>query len=147
MRIRLTSEHDAETARRKNAVRDYIEARALEDRAHEARLKAEQRLIEVLDAEEIKSSSLEQDGVRYTVTAAAPRETVVYDEVGLKKALGAKKYAKISVQKLDKAKLEAAVHQGDIDAHIVAQNATVNRGARSVRLTRKVADESDTAAT
>jgi hypothetical protein len=144
MRLRLLPDDDTAAARRKNAVRDYVHARALEDRVHEARLKAEARLLEILDEEEIKSSAVEEDGVKYTVTAAAPRTTVSYDEAGLKKSLGAKKYAKISVQKLDKAKLEAAVQEGDIDAHVVAQHATITQGARSVRLTRKVADESDT---
>lgn len=99
----------------------------------------------MLDEEEIKSSSIEEDGVRHTVTVTAPRTTVTYDEGSLKKALGAKVYAKLTVSKLDKAKLEAAVQEGEIDSRIVAQHATVSSGARSVRLTRKVAEESDTA--
>ena len=88
---------------------------------------------------------MEDDGVKYTVTVAAPRTTVAYDEAALKKALGAKKYGKVTITKLDKAKLEAAVQEGEIDAHVVAQHATITHGARSVRLTRKVAEESDTA--
>lgn len=102
-------------------------------------------MVELLDEEEIKSSSIEEDGVRNTVTIAAPRTTVTYDEAGLKKALGAKTYIKITISKLDKAKLEAAVQDGEIDSRIVAQHATISTGARSVRLIRKVADESDTA--
>jgi hypothetical protein len=146
MRIKLsTPTEDTAAARRKNAVRDYVEARALADRALETVKKAEARLVEVLDEEEIKSSSVEEDGVKHTVTLAAPRTTVSYDEAGLKKTLGAKTYAKISVSKLDKAKLEAAVQEGEIDSRIVAQHATVSTGARSVRLTRKVAEESDSA--
>lgn len=101
--------------------------------------------MEILDEEEIKSSSLEKDGVKYTVTVAAPRTTVSYDEVGLKKALGAKAYAKLTISRLDKAKLEAAVQEGEVDSRVVAQHATVSTGTRSMRLTRKVADESDTA--
>jgi hypothetical protein len=101
--------------------------------------------MEILEEEEIKSSSIEEDGVKHTVTIAAPRTTVSYDEEGLKKALGAKAYQKITVNKLDKAKLETAVQNGDIDTRVVAQHASINVGARSVRLTRKVAEESDTA--
>jgi hypothetical protein len=107
--------------------------------------KAEARLVEVLDEEEVKSSTIEKDGVKHTVSVTAPRTTVSYDEIGLKKALGAKTYVKLTVSKLDKAKLEAAVQEGEIDSRIVAQHATVSTGARSVRLTRKVAEESDTA--
>jgi hypothetical protein len=144
MRLKISPE-DTAAARRKNAVADYVKARELEDRAHEARLKAEARLEEILAEEELKTSSIQKDGVKYTVTVAAPRTTVSYDEAGLKKALGAKTFAKLSVSKLDKAKLEAAVQEGEVDSRIVAQHATVSTGARSVRLTRKVAEESDTA--
>lgn len=103
-------------------------------------------MIEALDAEEMKSSTVKEFGVQYTVTVAAPRTSVSYDEAALKRALGAKKYNKVTITKLDKAKLEAAVQEGEIDAHVVAQHATITHGARSVRLTRKVADDSDAAA-
>ena len=146
MRIKFTAPtEDTAAARRKNAVRDYVEARALADRALEVVKKSEARLVEVLDEEEVKSSSIEVNGVKHTVTVAAPRTTVSYDEAGLKKALGAKNYAKLTIAKLDKAKLEAAVQEGEIDSRVVAQHATVSTGSRSVRLTRKVAEESDTA--
>lgn len=100
-------------------------------------------LMEVLDEEELKSGSVTEDGVTYTATVAQPRTTVSYDEDGLKKALGAKTYASITTSRLDKTKLEQAVTDGKVDVQVVAQHTAINHGARSVRLTRKVAEPSD----
>lgn len=104
--------------------------------------KAEARLLAILEEEELKSSSLTEDGVTYTVSATT-RTTTSYNEAGLRNALGAKTYAKLTTARLDKTKLEHAVEAGDIDVHVVAQHATVTPGARSLRLTRKVAQESE----
>lgn len=107
--------------------------------------KAEAELAEILEEEELKSSSFTENGVTHTATTTS-RTMVSYDEAGLRKALGARVYDRMTFSKLDKTKLEKAITEGEVDAHTVAQHATITTGARSMRLTRKVADESEAAA-
>jgi hypothetical protein len=80
-----------------------------------------------------------KDNVAYTTTVTS-RTTTTFDEDGLKKAMGAKAYAKVTTPKLDTKKLSAAVDAGEIDPGVIAQHAHMHAGARSIRLTRKVAD-------
>ena len=108
--------------------------------------KAEARLLAILEEDEMKSSTVTEEGVTYTVSATS-RTTTSYNEEGLKKALGAKQFSRLTTAKLDKTKLEKAVEQGDVDVHVVAQHVTISPGARSLRLTRKVAEDSEAPAT
>lgn len=107
--------------------------------------KAEAQLIAVLDEQELKSTSGEIDGVRYTTTSTS-RTTTTFDELGLKKALGARQFNKLTVSKLDRGKLEEAIQAEQIDPAVVAQYTKITPGAMSIRLTKKAAsDEADEA--
>jgi len=96
----------------------------------------------VLAEQELKSSSAEIAGVRY-VTTATSRTTTKVDEQGLKKALGARTFNKLTKPVLDKAKLETAINEGDVDAAIVSQYVEVKDGATSIRLTKATEEDSD----
>ena len=64
-------------------------------------------------------------------------EVLEIDEAGLKKALGAKLWAKVTKQVLDKKKLEACVTTGDISPVIVAANSVEKARRPYVRFTTK----------
>jgi hypothetical protein len=101
--------------------------------------KAEATLIAVLEAQELKSTSAEIGDVRYTSTVTSRTQTT-FDELGLKKALGARSFNKLTISKLDKTKLETAINEGTLDPAVVAQYTTITPGAASLRLTKKAAD-------
>ena len=61
-------------------------------------------------------------------------ETYKINEAGLKKAVGAKVYNKLTKAVLDKKKLEAAVDAGQIDPVIVAQNSELTKGKPYIRI-------------
>lgn len=107
--------------------------------------KAEAYLIAVLEEQELKSTSGEIGGVQYTTTSTS-RTTTVFDEGGLKKALGARQFNKLTVAKLDRTKLEEAVQADQVDPAVVAQYTKINTGGTTLRLTKKAAsDEADEA--
>lgn len=107
--------------------------------------KAEAELIAEMEAQEIKSTSTEICGIKYTTTATQ-RTSYSFDEAGLKKALGARVYNKFTIAKLDRTKLEEAVQAGAVDAGVVSQYATPTTSAQGIRLTKKAAsDEADEA--
>lgn len=136
----LRIKKDTPQGQRIIAVDDYLRAREAADRADEWVKKAEARLLAVLEEQGVKSTTLVKDNIKYTTTVTS-RTQIVYDEPGLKKALGYKAFEKLTTPKLDRAKLSAAIDEGRLDPSVVAQHSTVNPGARSVRLTRKVADD------
>lgn len=106
--------------------------------------KKEAELVAVLAEQQLKSGSMEMEGVRYTTTATA-RTTLTIDEPGLKKALTAKVFNKLTRSVLDRAKLEDAINQGEVDPAVVAQHTTTQTGATSIRLTKKEASAEEEA--
>lgn len=64
-----------------------------------------------------------------------------YDERGLAKALGAPVWNKITKKVLDKAKLEDAVSNGDIDVNVVAQYTTIQEQKPHLRFSVVAPDE------
>lgn len=107
--------------------------------------KAEAELLRVLEEQELKSTTAEIGGVKYTTTSTQ-RTSTTFNESGLKKALGARLYNKLTIAKLDKSKLTEAIQEGTVDSAVVAQHTEVVTGAVSIRLTKKAAsDEADEA--
>jgi hypothetical protein len=107
--------------------------------------KAEAELLRVLEEQELKSTTAEIGGVKYTTTSTQ-RTSTTFNESGLKKALGARLYNKLTIAKLDKSKLTEAIQEGTVDPAVVAQHTEVVPGAVSIRLTKKAAsDEADEA--
>lgn len=97
-------------------------------------------MVSYLAEHEQKSASGDYKGVRYTTTATS-RTTMNFDESGIKKALGARIYNKLTSAKLDRAKLQEAIESGTVDAGVVSQHTQTVQGATTLRLTKKAADE------
>lgn len=100
--------------------------------------RAQADFIAHLEAEGRKSS---QDGVHKAtmVTRSIPK----YDEKGLAKALGATLWNKITKKTLDKAKLEKAVDEGEIDINVVAQHTTVGEAKPHLRFSAVLPDDEE----
>jgi len=141
MRIRTYGPGEERT----RALGEYVRARQAADQANEQVKKAEAQLIAILEEQELKSTSGEIDGVKYTSTSTS-RTSTTFDEGGLKKALGARQFNKLTVAKLDRQKLEEAIQADQVDPAVVAQYTKITPGAMSIRLTKKAAsDEADEA--
>lgn len=70
-------------------------------------------------------------------------KTTVLDEDGLKKALGAPKFNKLTTAHLDKKKLEAAMDLGTVDPVIVGQYVTEKPSAAFIRFTEGTATDDE----
>jgi hypothetical protein len=92
--------------------------------------KAQENLIAHLTS--VGHKSREYGGFRATLVKS---ETVKVNEAGLKKAIGARVFNKLTKAVLDKKKLEEAVEAGAIDPVILAQNSQVVEGKPFIRLT------------
>lgn len=97
-------------------------------------------VIEALKEMDKKSTTQRRDGRRFTFTVARKTSTTV-DEVGLRKALGAKVYDKFTERKLKNKKLEEAVELGKVDGLTVAKYLTVTQGDPYVTFTDKEDDD------
>lgn len=77
-------------------------------------------------------------GYRYTLVRA---ERTKINELGLKKAIGARAFNKLTTAKVDPAKVKTAVEEGTLDPVILGQHAENVLNKPSVRISK--ADESD----
>jgi hypothetical protein len=99
---------------------EYLAAKAAVDQANERLEKATRVLTERMEREHRKTYTLESGDRKATVTYTV-RRTPVIDEAGLRKALRAPVFDKLTVRKLDRSKLEMAMSLGDVDPMIVAK--------------------------
>lgn len=99
---------------------------------------AQERFIEQMEL--VGRKSLKDDSTKVTVvTRSIPR----YDEKGLAKALGATLWNKVTKKTLDKAKLEKAVDEGEIDINVVAQHTTVGEAKPHLRFSAVLPDDEE----
>lgn len=86
---------------------------------------------------------------RKTLKTAEVKATLVervvpkYDEHGLRKALGAPMWTKVTKKVLDKVKLEKMVDEGEIDLNVVAQYATVTPSKPYIRFSAVTPDDDE----
>jgi hypothetical protein len=126
---------------------EFIEAkRAVEDAQRRLEL-AQQSLVEKMTREQRKTFIKEDGGKVYRATYVQAVRTVVNEE-GLKKAIGAVKFRKVSKQVLDKKLLEKAMETGAVDPVLVGQYVTEVPNRPSIRLSEGTASDerSDTEA-
>lgn len=102
----------------------------------------QEKVIDLLRLEGQKSRTATTRLGRFRATVVQG-QTVKYNEAGLKKALGADLWKKVTKQVLDKALLEDKVSTGDIDIHVVAEHTTVKDNKPYVRIT-PVSDDEET---
>lgn len=125
--------------------REIIYLHQLKEKALAASLAVEEQQAKVIDylkLEGKKTYSTTKAGAfaRYKATLVQGT-TVKYNEPGLKKALGATVWKKVTKTILDKKLLEDLVTQGDIDVHVVAENSSVNENKPYVRITPVTEDD------
>lgn len=96
------------------------------------------QLIKIAERDNLKTIVGEK--VQATVVSS---ERVSYNEGALKKALGAKQWKLVRVEKVDQAKLKKAMSSGVVDAMIVAQNSTVTRTKPYLRLSQVSTQQPD----
>lgn len=106
------------------------------DQAEAAFIAQQNHLISLLDEIGVKSTSTS----RYKITKRFS-ERVVVNESGLKKALGAVKFNKLTDRKLNRAKLNAAVAAGEVDPVLVAQNSNIKETSAWVSVNENHGEE------
>ena len=116
------------------ALRHYREVRIKADEAAHAKAEAETALIELLEANQQKTASY-REGDKVVRATYVRSETVQVDEPGLRKALGARRFDRYTVRKLDKHKLEEGMARGEVDPTTVSQYSEIKRSRPFVRFT------------
>lgn len=123
-----------------DAAAEYAVAKAAVEEAT-ARLKlATAALAEQMAASQTKTFT-HRDGGKIRRFTYVQNTTSVLDEEGLKKALGAPVFSTLTVAKLDKKKLEAAMDRGTVDPVIVGQYVTEKASAPFIRFTESEAED------
>lgn len=125
-----------QTVDRADLLLQYAQARHAEDEAKRRRLLIEEELIADMTRRQEKTSSAQDGGKKYQVTFVQG-ETTSINEESLRKSLGATRYRKYTVEKLDRKKLEAAMELGEVDPIVVGQHVTVKASNPYLRFTEK----------
>lgn len=73
-----------------------------------------------MEADQRKTFHWSVNGVPHTLTYVAGKTTYV-DEVGLRKALGARAFDRYTVRKLDRRAMEQAIDNFEVDRYVVAK--------------------------
>jgi hypothetical protein len=131
--------------RRSEALTRFIDAKKAADHAKRELEAAEAELIESLRAAGDKSTSL-TEGDKVQRATVVQTETTKIDEEGLRKALGVKLWNKVTVKKVDKAKLTAIIADGEISPELASGFLTVQKNKPYIRYSegqRKDDEDSD----
>ena len=128
MRIRIERNDELTTA-----IADANRLKAEKAAAEERYKEAEARLIKLMEAEGVRSSTKEIEGVSIRATLVE-RERVTIDEPSLRKALGARLFNKLTVRKLDQGLLKQAIVDEQVDPVVVSQHSVITRDRAYVRL-------------
>lgn len=119
--------------------REIVFLNMLKERALAASVAAEEQQAKVIDLLRLEGKKTHRNKA-YKATLVQGT-TVKYNEPGLKKALGAQVWRKVTKQVLDKKKLEDLVQEGEIDVHVIAENSVVNDNKPYVRVTPVTEDD------
>lgn len=118
-----------------NAVAEYRAAKSVEELAIQRRQDAQDHVATLLEALGNKTRSVEILGVPYRVTRSSAPYVKSVDEKGLKKAVGAKVWRRITDVKFSKAKLEVAIDEGLVDAQTAARFIQIENKKPSITVT------------
>lgn len=99
--------------------RDYVGAKRQEREGQEHRKSLGSVLLGLMQDKGIGKHRVESDD-DYAVVTVKTRETLTIDAQRLKKAIGARKYNKLTTPTLDESKVEAAIQLGELDPNVVA---------------------------
>ena len=116
------------------AVLEYEDAKAAEAAATERRQDAQDRVATLLESAGYKSQTVDYGDRRLRVTRSQSDYIANVDEKGLKKALGAKVWRKVTVTKLSQPLLKSAIERGEVDPLIVGQYLEVKTKTPTISL-------------
>lgn len=119
---------------------EVIEARRAMVAAEEAYRALQSQLITIIEARKISEIGIEDNGVK-TTARIVRSETTTVDEISLKKALGARTFNKVCIQRVDKGKLQRAMTDGTVDPVVVAQHTVIKSASPYLRFTTKEVPE------
>ena len=105
---------------------------------------AQEELTRYMQANQRKTLTSEDGGKTYRVTFVQSVTTKV-NEDGLKKAIGAPAWNKLTTAKLDRKKLSAAMDSGELDPYIVGQHVTETPSKPFIRFTEGAKEDDDQA--
>lgn len=86
------------------------------------------------------------DGGKYYQATIVSPEQIDVDEAGLRKEIGAVAFRKLSFEKLDRKKLEAALSEGTLDPQVVGKYLHTKDAKPYIRFTEGVTDDGDESA-
>jgi hypothetical protein len=99
----------------------------------------ESQIIKEMEAAKRKTTATEISGINVKVTYVQGYSTKI-NEDGLKKALGAARWVKVTKMVVDKSKLETAMSNGLIDPIVVGQHVTQSPNKPYLRITESLSD-------
>lgn len=103
------------------AVLEYEDAKAAEESATARRQDAQDRVAVLLEAAGYKTKTVDYGDRKLKVTRSQSDYIANVDEKGLRKALGAKLWRKVSVTKLSQPLLKEAIERGEVDPLVAGQ--------------------------
>jgi len=105
-------------------VDDYLEARLARDKAQARFAEVEERLIKQMEADQRKSFHWNRAGQQRTLTYVGGHTTQI-DEIGLRKAMGARNFDRYTHKVLDRRAMERAMDTGEVDSVTVSRFVTL----------------------
>ena len=103
---------------------EYLSARAARDQAEEVFKDLETRLIKQMEADQRKTYHWSADGQPHTLTYVRGHTTYI-DEIGLRKAMGARNFDQYTRKTLDRRAMEKAMDAGEVDPVTVSRFVTL----------------------
>lgn len=120
----------------KQAIKEIVAAKAAKAHAEAIIAEATELLVKIADREESKTIEASVAGTTYSATVVTT-ERLSYDEDALHQHLGDKKWKKITVSKVDPARLKTALTEGVLEVSEVAPYTTLKKSSPYIRISQK----------
>jgi len=121
-------------------VKRVAELSAAADQATRSLSLMKDTLLRAMEEEQIKTHEVQDGGKIYRATYVQAT-TVQLDEAGLRQELGSEEVDRYCKKVLDRAALETAMTEGEVDPFIVGKHVTERKNKPSVRFSARSADD------
>jgi hypothetical protein len=121
-------------------VKRMAELSAAADQATRSLSLMKDTLLRAMEEEQIKTHEVQDGGKIYRATYVQAT-TVQLDEAGLRQELGSEEVDRYCKKVLDRAALETAMTEGEVDPFIVGKHVTERKNKPSVRFSARSADD------
>jgi hypothetical protein len=116
-RVKTIAQSEEESLRWQ--AREYANLRHLEREAEAQRKEYGSGVLEIMRSKDVKKIKVDFDEHTDATVSVKTREVAKLDDDKLKKAIGAKAFAKLTTPVVDESKIEAAIKLGELDPNIV----------------------------